>query len=92
MYRILQESLTNIYRHAQAKTASIVLRQNEDSVYLEIWDDGCGMAEDALLAAREKNRLGLFGIQERVELLGGSLEIISSPGAGTRLFVTLPKG
>ncbi len=92
LYRILQESLTNIYRHAQAKTASIVLRQNEDSVYLEIWDDGCGMAEDALLAAREKNRLGLFGIQERVELLGGSLEIISSPGAGTRLFVTLPKG
>ena len=92
LYRILQESLTNIYRHAQAKTASIVLRQNEDSVYLEIWDDGCGMAEDALLAAREKNRLGLFGIQERVELLGGSLEIISSPGAGTRLFVTMPKG
>lgn len=92
LYRILQESLTNIYRHAQAKTASIVLRQNENSVYLEIWDDGCGMAEDALLAAREKNRLGLFGIQERVELLGGSLEIISSPGAGTRLFVTLPKG
>lgn len=87
LYRICQEALTNILRHAQARSATIALWKEEERVRLAIEDDGQGFrVEEVLLARRE--RLGLIGMQERVRLVGGTLTILSSPGQGTRIEVT----
>lgn len=91
-YRIVQESLTNIARHAQAERVEIQLRRLEpgtarDRLVIEISDDGQGFD---LAAARAKGRRGLEGMRERVELLGGTLEISAAPGAGAHVHVELP--
>jgi len=92
LYRILQESLTNIVRHAKAKNAEVMITQDETSICMKICDDGQGMDDDALEIARQNNRLGLFGMQERVELLGGTFQIKSIKGQGTTIMVILPIG
>jgi excisionase family DNA binding protein/PAS domain S-box-containing protein len=86
IYRIVQEGLTNIARHAQAHQAGIVLAARGDHLNLVIEDDGQGF--DVTVAYRTA-RLGLLGMRERVEMLGGTLDIESGPG-GTRLFVDVP--
>lgn len=88
LYRITQEGLTNIIRHAEARTASIFIECSEDKVLLVIEDDGKGF--DVTNAYHQDGHLGLYGIQERAELLSGSLEIESEPGRGTSLFIEIP--
>ena len=85
-FRIVQEALTNIVRHSDAASACIVARHSSDELQLEISDNGCGM--DVTQSKRE--RLGLVGMSERAHMLGGSLEIDSAPGRGTRISVRLP--
>lgn len=92
LYRILQESLTNIARHAKAKKAEVVITQDETSVCMKISDNGQGMCDDAIEIARQNDRLGLFGMQERAELLGGTFQIGSIKGKGTIITVILPIG
>jgi signal transduction histidine kinase len=87
LYRIVQEALTNVVRHAGARTASICVEQRPHSVRAIIEDDGCGF-EPASIPA--DGHLGVHGIRERAELLGGTLIIESEPGHGTSLFVELP--
>lgn len=87
IYRIVQECLNNVTRHARAERLRVVLarRQHGESLYLVIRDDGVGMDVNASHAG-----FGLLGMRERVLSLGGSLQIRSWRGAGTRVRVILP--
>ncbi len=87
LYRIVQEGLTNVARHAQAHTASVLLERRNGRIRLIIEDDGKGF--DPLQAA-SGGRLGLYGMRERAELLNGTVTIESVPGQGTSLFVEVP--
>jgi signal transduction histidine kinase len=89
LYRITQEALTNVTRHANAKRVSVLLERRPGHVSLIVEDDGGGF--DAVSqASAAKGRLGLLGMRERVTLAGGTLEIESTPGAGTTVFVRVP--
>lgn len=91
VYRIVQESLTNATKHARATQVSIGLWRTADTLRCTIGDDGCGFDVANALARRGTERgLGLPGILERVAALGGTLHIASTPGAGTRLRITIP--
>ena len=87
VYRALQESLTNIARHAGAKNAWVMLSMQEGAIHLEVEDDGRGISSDDLAKTRS---LGLKGMRERFAYLGGGLEISSPPRGGTRLRVRVP--
>lgn len=90
-FRIAQEALTNIARHAQAKRVTIALSLDHHSVQFEICDDGCGFNTAAMLThAHSGKSLGLIGMQERAALLGGSLTIASQPGNGCTVRLRCP--
>jgi two-component system CheB/CheR fusion protein len=91
LYRLVQESLTNILKHAEAQQVSIILARSAEEVRLIVEDDGVGF-DIASMRARPpaQQRLGLVGMDERVAQLGGKLLIESTPGTGTAVFVTLP--
>ena len=89
LYRIVQESLTNVARHAQAKRVGVILSRKNEFVKLILEDDGCGFDVDEAL---RRGRLGLLGMRERAEMLGGTLTIESSPGCGATVYVEVPAG
>ncbi|MDI6879083.1 MAG: ATP-binding protein, partial [Desulfitobacteriaceae bacterium] len=83
--------LTNVACHARASQVSIILNQHSGDISLTIEDDGVGFNVPQVLAERVGQRkYGLFGIQERVMVLGGSSQIESSPGQGTTIYVKIP--
>ncbi len=86
LYRIVQEALTNVVKHAQARRVSVVLTRKDDSVAALVEDDGRGFSPDGV----EEGRLGLTGIRERLSLLGGRLTLESAPDAGTTLVAEIP--
>jgi signal transduction histidine kinase len=91
LYRIAREALTNVFRHACAKRVSVLLQRRAGYASLIVEDDGRGFdAAARLRAAATEGKLGLLGMQERAALAGGSVEIESTRGAGTRVFVRLP--
>lgn len=91
LFRIAQEALTNIAKHAQATHATVVLRFAPGTVCLIVEDDGIGFDPAQVLIHQEpRPGWGLLGIQERVALLGGQYAIDSAPGRGTRVWVTVP--
>jgi two-component system sensor histidine kinase UhpB len=91
LFRMAQEGLNNIARHAQAQRVIVRLTRAPDFVCLELEDDGRGFdVVQASGQALPSKRLGLLGIQERVSLVGGDLTITSSPGEGTLLRVCIP--
>ena len=92
VYRVVQEALTNVLKHASARTVSIVMDRRPKDVRVVIEDDGVGIDEGALQEATTgaRRRLGLSGMRERLSLIGGVLRIESSSGTGTTLFVTIP--
>ena len=88
LYRIAQEALNNVYKHAKAKTVSVLLEKRGGNVSLIIEDDGVGFNP-----ADKRNRtkgIGLVGMNERAKILGGKLEIESQKGKGTTVFVRVP--
>lgn len=87
LYRIIQEGLTNVARHAQARTVSVVLERRNGLVRVIVEDDGRGFDPGA---STGRERLGLYGMQERAELLGGHLTVESAPGQGASIFVEVP--
>jgi two-component system sensor histidine kinase UhpB len=93
LYRIVQESLTNIAKHANAQTVRITLHRQGKTLLLSIADDGCGF-DLATVRGPERGKdgpgLGLFGMEERVRLLGGSHQIETQPGCGTTIWATIP--
>lgn len=86
LYRVVQEALTNIYTHSQATQVVIHLRCTPASVELTIQDNGCGFEPEQVT----QNRYGLTGMNERLRLLGGNLQIESAVGAGTKIVVAVP--
>ena len=84
-YRIVQESLTNTIRHAQATTVKVTVSYNTDNIRLEITDNGVGFKPEKM-----KRTTGLTGMRERAVALGGEFTIESSPGQGTRITTVLP--
>jgi signal transduction histidine kinase len=90
VYRIVQEALTNVARHAQVSEVSVQVWVNPNSVRLQIEEAGVGFDLETALAARTSS--GLSGMYERVALLGGQLTIVSAPRAGTSLIAEFPLG
>ena len=91
VYRIAQEALSNVVRHARARSASVETRFEPDRFTLAVWDDGVGFAVPAPLADVDSpSHYGLMGMQERAELVGARLALVSSPGGGTRLTLEVP--
>jgi len=86
LYRAMQEGLTNIIRHAQARHAEISLQQSANAVWLTIIDDGKGIQP----GSDNRGGMGLEGMRERVMLVGGKLRLDSTLGAGTRIMIELP--
>jgi PAS domain S-box-containing protein len=87
LYRVAQESLRNIVRHAQAKHATVLLSATHGGLHLSIEDDGVGFDPKTVAG---KARLGLVSMQERVRIVGGTLSIHSKPGHGTRIDLRVP--
>ncbi|MFN7929948.1 MAG: two-component regulator propeller domain-containing protein [Blastocatellia bacterium] len=93
LYRIVQEALNNIIKHAAARQVSVQLQRTPQSVQLTMRDDGRGFVQAERSGAEGKlGGLGLSSMAERARLLGGVLHIESAPGAGTRLTLTIPFG
>ncbi len=90
LYRIVQEALTNVTKHAQATGVTVELQREEERVRCSIRDDGIGFDMSSVTARRGQRGLGLIGIQERLNALGGTLQIDSSPGRGTQLLIQIP--
>jgi signal transduction histidine kinase len=90
LYRFAQEALTNTSKHARATQATILLEPTAGKIRCSIRDDGVGFDVTAVLARRGDSNLGLRGIQDRVESLGGTLQFSSAPGRGTELLATIP--
>jgi signal transduction histidine kinase len=89
-YRVVQEALTNVARHAAVRQAVVRLWAGEDMLGVRIGDEGTGFDLEGVL--RGGSSAGLTGMQERVTLLGGELTVESAPGRGTRVTVELPLG
>lgn len=89
LYRMIQEALTNAAKYAKAQSISVLLNWRENWVTAIIEDDGVGFDPENV-TSNPSHGLGLFGMQERASLLGGSLKIESGPGAGTTVFIKIP--
>jgi PAS domain S-box-containing protein len=87
VFRIVQESLTNVMRHAAASSVAVSLRREGETLQLEVRDDGRGFDYEA---ASHGPSFGLLGIRERVRGLGGSLSVDSRPGLGTTVSIHIP--
>ncbi|MDQ3064386.1 MAG: sensor histidine kinase, partial [Acidobacteriota bacterium] len=88
LYRIVQEALNNTHKHAKAKNVEVILEKRDDLIVLLIGDDGIGFNPK-----NKKNLsqgMGLTGMKERAQLIGGTLEIESAAGKGTTIFVRVP--
>ena len=90
VFRIVQEALTNVARHAHAQGVSVLLEQRGSNLVTVVEDDGCGFDPEAVTVAPLRERLGLAGMAERAALVGGHLTLESRPGQGTTVFVTVP--
>jgi PAS domain S-box-containing protein len=87
LFRILQETLTNVARHANATHLNVRLAKEDSSLILEVRDNGKGISEERLSAGRS---LGILGMRERALLLGGEFDISGAPGDGTTIRVRIP--
>jgi len=90
LYRIAQEALANVQKHAQARHVHVRLRFLPDAVRLDISDDGLGFDLAAPAADGARSGLGLPGMRERASIAGGSVEVASQPGGGTRVSASIP--
>ena len=87
VFRIVQEALTNVAKHARASRAEVALRRIGGSLEVTVRDDGVGFA---VQEPRKPESFGLLGLRERISLLRGTASIDSAPGAGTTIVVTIP--
>lgn len=90
-FRLVQEALNNIQRHARAKSGSVDLRFEEDRLVVEIEDSGMGFAlPDRLATFVTQSKLGVMGMEQRVLSVGGEMRFDSSPGRGTKIWASIP--
>jgi signal transduction histidine kinase len=92
LYRIAQEGLTNVIRHARANLIEVTLSEQSQQIYLSIEDDGIGFDPAQLPIDPHNRHLGLISMNERAELIGGTFHLFSAPGKGTKLEVFVPIG
>jgi len=91
IYRLLQEVLHNVHKHARARSVTLTVRRKARQVEIQVCDDGRGFDVDqALNRSAAERGLGLAALEERSHMLGGRLEIHSEPGGGTRITTTIP--
>jgi len=90
IYRIVQEALNNVMKHARASVAKVELLRDVSHIELKVCDDGCGFEADTSHFRRRSNGLGLAEIGERVRILGGKLDVRSGHGQGTTLSISIP--
>src|SRR5205823_5584944 len=87
IYRVVQEALTNIVKYAEARSVAVSLVASDDAYVLTVVDDGSGFDIDAAL----ETGLGIRGMRERADLVGGRLDVDSRPGAGTTVVLEIPR-
>jgi signal transduction histidine kinase len=87
IFRIFQETLTNIVRHAYASRVNVTLHDKDNEITLKVSDNGRGITEEQVFHPQS---LGILGIRERVNLLSGTVSIIGSPNKGTAITVHIP--
>jgi len=92
LYRVAQEALTNVSRHAHASRAEVSIEKLPASIGMKIHDDGKSFQVERVLVSRGGQRLGLLGMRERVEMVGGKFCVESAPGKGTTIQVEIPFG
>ena len=92
LYRLVQEALTNAVRHGKAQSVSLVVLRDGEGIDVTVEDDGCGFDVHEDAGGMASPGLGLRSIRERVALLGGSVEIDSTPGVGATLIARVPLG
>jgi signal transduction histidine kinase len=90
LYRVAQEALTNVARHAQADHAEVKIEKVDGAVVMAVKDDGKGFRQESLDHVKKPERLGLLGMRERLEMVGGSFSIITRPGKGTTVLAQIP--
>ena len=90
LYRVAQEALTNVARHAQASRVEVSLLKIPGAIRLEIRDNGKSFAVDRVLSDKRNKRLGLLGMRERMAMVGGTFTITSVPDQGTTVQAQIP--
>jgi signal transduction histidine kinase len=90
LFRIAQEALMNAGKYAEAQTVTVSPSFTEETVELVVQDDGVGFDRDGRRSPSRRGGLGLYGMRERAELLGGTLTIDSAPGQGTQVALVAP--
>jgi signal transduction histidine kinase len=90
LYRVAQEALTNVARHAQAGRVDVNIEKLPGSICMKIRDDGKSFQVTRMLNPKKNKRLGLLGMRERVEMVGGSFHVESTPGKGTTVRAQVP--
>ena len=88
LYRLVQEGLNNVIKHARASTVMLEIKRDNGHISIRLEDDGAGF--DLTRVQERRQGLGLIGMEERVKLVGGQFEISSAPGAGTRIGISIP--
>ncbi len=95
LFRIYQEAMNNTIKHSGATRVKVTFRKTDEQAALEIRDNGAGFTmpeEWDWLELARRGHLGLVGMRERAEAMGGTLEVVSQPGEGVRIAVTVPLG
>ena len=90
LYRIVQEAVSNVCRHAKANRVNIRLQRDAGTIHCSIQDDGIGFDVPSVLAKKGERGIGLIGIRERLNPFKGTLQVKSSPGQGTELCISIP--
>jgi PAS domain S-box-containing protein len=92
LYRVANEALNNVSRHAQASLAEVIIEKLPESISMKIKDDGRSFDVEGVLHANRGRRLGLLGMRERLEMVGGNFLVESEPGKGTVVWAQFPVG
>jgi signal transduction histidine kinase len=92
LYRVAQEALTNVSRHAQAGRVEVDIQKLPDCICMKINDNGKSFEVERVLNARGRKRLGLLGMRERLQMVGGHFDVESVPGKGTSITAKIPSG
>ena len=90
LYRVAQEALTNVGRHAQASQAQVKIQKLDGAICMKIWDNGKGFQAERLSHGKRNKRLGLLGMSERVQMVNGKFTLQSAPGKGTTVQAQIP--
>jgi len=90
LYRVAQEALTNVARHAHASRAEVIIKKLPNAVHMQVKDNGQSFDAERMLHPHENSRLGLLGMRERMEMVDGTFTIESSPGNGTTIHAQIP--